>query len=204
MEQNIFKKLSIQKLIKSSLCTYVEKKQHRDYEFVSYERRATKKSDLSLDFNSLSNENMIFNSTKINDLSYNMSDYSLFDETTIYESPKKLTSSMRNENLTTNIRTPNMSKISINSIGSDEVESTLSPTFDNFNDITMFKIYACSKTFQAKFDGQISLQFSERVQILKTNGVFVLVQKLDSNEIGYVPIGNLCEINQFLSNILHL
>jgi replication fork clamp-binding protein CrfC len=201
MEKKMLKKLSIQKIIKSTLCTHVDKKQQIDYEFVSYERRETKQSNLSLDIDNLCIENMQFNSTKINDLSCNMSDYSSFDETTIYEPNNKLTSSVRNDYHKINIHSPNISSISNNS---NEIESTLSSSFDNLNDITMFKIFACCKTFYAKFDGQLSLQFSERVNILRSNRDFALVQKLDSNEIGYVPIENLCEINRFLSNIVHL
>lgn len=62
-------------------------------------------------------------------------------------------------------------------------------------------IYVCIESYQPKFQGDIGLQYSERVNILHATEEFSLVKKISSQECGYVPSSCLTSFSSFINSV---
>ena len=64
-------------------------------------------------------------------------------------------------------------------------------------------IYSCYIPYSAKYDGDLSIKFAERLQIIKDDGAdFILVKNVSSKAFGYVPRDFVLPVNDFLSNLV--
>jgi hypothetical protein len=64
--------------------------------------------------------------------------------------------------------------------------------------------YVCCLSVIGFEDGDIDLNFSERVKLLNSCGNFALVQVMQTGLVGYVPMNCLLPLDQFLSDIKYL
>ncbi len=62
-------------------------------------------------------------------------------------------------------------------------------------------IYVCVRSYTARFQGDVNLQYSERVNVVHANEDFAFVKKLRGLECGYVPSDCLVALNEFLNNL---
>ncbi len=61
-------------------------------------------------------------------------------------------------------------------------------------------IYVCSRSYSARFQGDVDLQYSERVNVLHANEDFAFVKKLRSLDCGYAPSSCLVKLDDFLKS----
>ena len=69
------------------------------------------------------------------------------------------------------------------------------PSFFDKDEVVIF---VCNKPYVAKLEGDLSLKYSDRVQLLHHNEQVVLVKNLLTGICGYVPIQNLISLENFL------
>lgn len=81
---------------------------------------------------------------------------------------------------------------------SEEFQSVNSSFFDN--EQVSVLLHVCCRPYRAEFDGDIDLQYTERVQIMKVNGDFSLVKKITTQETGYVSTECLVLWSDFIKN----
>ena len=107
---------------------------------------------------------------------------------------------------------PNVSKIPIIKSSPSSTGSTTSEDTTSFSDeMTIRKnntfqigaIYSCIRYYNAKYDGDLTVKFAERLQIIKDDGDdYILVKDLSTNAFGYVPRDHIIPVNKFLANLV--
>ena len=65
-------------------------------------------------------------------------------------------------------------------------------------DIQDVMIYVCVRSYQAQYQGDISISYSDRVKVLHVNEDFALIKNLTSYKSGYVSTSSLTSLNEFL------
>ena len=64
------------------------------------------------------------------------------------------------------------------------------------------KLHVCILAYKAKFEGDLTIEFAERVKILhNVNADFALVKNITTNKCGYVPNKCLSSLSDFLGEI---
>jgi hypothetical protein len=72
---------------------------------------------------------------------------------------------------------------------------------DSFN-TTNEKLHVCILAYKAKFEGDLTIEFAERVKILHSvNADFALVKNITTHKCGYVPNKCLSSLSDFLGEI---
>ena len=67
----------------------------------------------------------------------------------------------------------------------------ISSKFDDSSIFEIGTIYSCHVPYKAKHDGDLTIKFAERLQIIQDDGQdFVLVKNLSNNKFGYIPREN--------------
>ena len=114
-----------------------------------------------------------------------------------YRSPmaRRSTSSNSDETSTLSGDSFEQSQAFSNSFSSADFQE-VQPSFFNKQDAVIF---VCNKPYTAKIEGDLSLKYADRVQLLHNNGQVVLVKNLLTSICGYVPIQNLISLENFLS-----
>lgn len=89
---------------------------------------------------------------------------------------------------------------------SKQFKSATSSVFNSINQSReqhgQDQLHVCILAYQAKFEGDLSLQFAERVKILhNVNNEYALVKNISTNQCGYVPNECLSTLNDFLGEI---
>ena len=73
------------------------------------------------------------------------------------------------------------------------------PPLSNANESPL---YVCVLAYKAQFEGDLSIDFAERVKILHSvNNEFALVKNISTNKCGYVPNNCLSTLTDFLGEI---
>lgn len=85
------------------------------------------------------------------------------------------------------------------SCASDAFQDVNPSFFDNYARTDM--IYVCIESYEPHFQGDIGLQYSERVNIIHATEEFSLVKKISSQECGYVPSSCLTSFSSFITNV---
>jgi hypothetical protein len=63
-------------------------------------------------------------------------------------------------------------------------------------------LHVCVLAYKAQFEGDLSVNFAERVKILHSvNNEYALVKNISNNNCGYVPRKCLSPLNEFLAEI---
>lgn len=62
-------------------------------------------------------------------------------------------------------------------------------------------IYVCFENYEAQFQGDLSLKYSERVHVLHVNDDYTLVKKVSTNEKGFVPTSCLALFSTFIKTV---
>ena len=62
-------------------------------------------------------------------------------------------------------------------------------------------LYVCCIAYTAKFEGDISLNFSDRVKLIHANHDYALVKNILNDKCGYVPLYCIQTITKFLDQI---
>lgn len=62
-------------------------------------------------------------------------------------------------------------------------------------------VYVCSENYEAQFQGDLSLKYSERVHVLHVNDDFTLVKKVSTDEKGFVPTSCLALFSTFIKTV---
>jgi hypothetical protein len=112
-----------------------------------------------------------------------------------------------------NYYSPNVSEIPViksspSSTGSTSCEDTSSTLSDeittkNNDTFQIGAIYTCIRYYNAKYDGDLTVKFAERLQIIKDDGDdYILVKDLSTNAFGYVPRDHIIPVNKFLANLV--
>jgi hypothetical protein len=113
-----------------------------------------------------------------------------------------------------NYYSPNVSEIPViksspSSIGSRSSEDTSSSSLSdemsirNNDTFKIGAIYSCIRYYNAKYDGDLTVKFAERLQIIKDDGDdYILVKDLSTNAFGYVPRDHIIPVNTFLANLV--
>ena len=60
---------------------------------------------------------------------------------------------------------------------------------------------ACIRATRVEMDGDLALQFAERVKVISENGAFSLVESIHTGDIGYVPTDSLIDIKLFICHL---
>jgi hypothetical protein len=84
--------------------------------------------------------------------------------------------------------------------------SETSESSSNFDDISIYyeigTIYSCHVPYKATHDGDLTIKFAERLQIIKDDGQdFILVKNLSNHKFGYIPRDHIVPVNKFLANL---
>lgn len=89
-------------------------------------------------------------------------------------------------------------EISSDTTYSDDSESfqTLYPSKDNINDNN--DVYICNSAYNAKFKGDISVKYTDRVYLIHANDDFALVKKVSDSQCGYIPVNCLLSFDDFM------
>ena len=89
------------------------------------------------------------------------------------------------------------------SIGSTNTEEALSTDSVKQDLFEIGSIYSCFISYVAKYEGDLSIKFAERVLIIKDDGEdFVLVKNLSTRAFGYVPRDYIVPVFQFLEQLV--
>ena len=109
--------------------------------------------------------------------------------------------------------TPNASNIEFSQLSnksssgytSSEVNSSACETCEMSTkyEVTTFDIgaiYSCHVPYKAQHDGDLTIKFAERLQIIKDDGdEFILVRSVSNHKFGYVPRNYIIPVNKFLA-----
>jgi hypothetical protein len=102
----------------------------------------------------------------------------------------------------------NLSMSSLTTSSSSEYYETASPSTlssDSELNIPLFQvgsIYSCIASYKSQHDGDLTIKYAERIQIIKDDGdEFVLVKKLSTHQFGYVPRLYILPVEKFLSSL---
>jgi hypothetical protein len=69
----------------------------------------------------------------------------------------------------------------------------------NFSSVDQYaEIYVCHLPYKAQYDGDISLKYTDRVQVLHATEEFTLVKKINGSECGYVSTSCLTSLHEFI------
>ena len=79
---------------------------------------------------------------------------------------------------------------------SDDFQS-VSPSYF---DLVEEEVFVCISKFSAKFQGDLPLEFGDRVKMLHRGEKFCLVQNIVTNQCGYTSIQHLTLLSHFLNN----
>lgn len=81
-----------------------------------------------------------------------------------------------------------------------DVFQDVKPSFFE-KDVQTDMIYVCIESYQPQFQGDIGLQYTERVAILHATEEFSLVKRISSQECGYVPSSCLTSLSSFIKSV---
>lgn len=79
---------------------------------------------------------------------------------------------------------------------SSSIQSVKSTYLNQFD----VNILVCVEQYQATFQGDINLQYSERVRVVHANEDYALVKKITTQECGYVPTSCLTSYSEFIKS----
>lgn len=124
-----------------------------------------------------------------------------------FQRPEKVTSTfihqttVSNESFSTD---PSLSQISDESscfsTCSNSSENTESfQTLYTSNEITENDVYICNSAYNAKFKGDISVKYTERVYLIHASDDFALVKKINDSQCGYIPVKYLTTLPDFFN-----
>ena len=83
-----------------------------------------------------------------------------------------------------------------------QFKSATSTFFRSINNDSSDQLHVCVLAYEAKFEGDLSIDFAERVKILhNVNNEYSLVKNIITNKCGYVPNECLSSLNEFLAEI---
>jgi hypothetical protein len=88
---------------------------------------------------------------------------------------------------------------------SDDTTESSIPTMTTINNepIEHGKCFVCFRNHDGQYDGDLTLRFAERVQVLQDNGTdHVLGKSLSSKKIGYIRRDCLLPVSEFLTNLI--
>ena len=114
-----------------------------------------------------------------------------------YRSPmaRRSTSSNSDETSTLSGDSFEQSQDFSNSFSSADFQDVQPSFFDKDEAVVL----VCNKPYIAKLEGDLSLKYADRVQLLHQNGQVVLVKNLLTGVCGYVPTQNLISLENFLN-----
>lgn len=84
---------------------------------------------------------------------------------------------------------------------SNESITTSSDEYQQHQKDDQIRILACCYSYVAKYEGDMSISFADRVQLIKESNEYCLVKHLETKQFGYVPRACICNVNEFLKNI---
>lgn len=87
------------------------------------------------------------------------------------------------------------------SCASDAFQDVNPSFFEKSSVQTSDMVYVCVQSYQPQFQGDIGLQYTERVNVLHATEEFSLVKKISSQECGYVPSSCLTTFSSFIKSI---
>lgn len=92
---------------------------------------------------------------------------------------------------------------SSSSSGSSESQVTVSQINNKlFNYYETGAIYSCFIQYNALYDGDLTIKFAERLQIIQDDcNYHVLVQNVSTKKFGYVPRDHIIPVNRFLETL---
>ena len=60
-------------------------------------------------------------------------------------------------------------------------------------------VYICNSAYNAKFKGDISIKYTDRVYLIHANEDFALVKRVNDSLCGYIPVKYLATLDDFIS-----
>ena len=88
-----------------------------------------------------------------------------------------------------------------NSSCASDAFQDVNTSFFGKDDYQSDMVYVCVQSYQPQFEGDIILQYSERVNVLHATEEFSLVKKISSQECGYVPSSCLTSFSSFIRSV---
>ena len=77
----------------------------------------------------------------------------------------------------------------------DKENNKSSTSVTNSSDST---VYVCIESYNSKFQGDIQLQYTDRVHVIHATEDYSLVKHISTKEVGYVPTSCLTSFSQFI------
>ena len=85
---------------------------------------------------------------------------------------------------------------------SEQFKSVNSSYFDTVKSQSESSLHVCVLAYKAQFEGDLSINFAERMKILhNVSTELALVKNISNNKCGYVPIKCLSPLSEFLDEI---
>ena len=101
---------------------------------------------------------------------------------------------------TDNTSTKNTSECSSQCSLADSFESDDSSNYYHVKQT----LYVCCVSYQARIQGDLTLNFADRIKLIHMNAENCLVEKITNRQCGYVPSYCIATLDQFLSHVKYL
>ena len=88
---------------------------------------------------------------------------------------------------------------SFNSIDSNQFHSVKSSFFNDKQEQENEQIFVCTIPYQAKFQGDLNTNYSDRVKLIHSNKDYCLVQNISTKQCGYIPKISIILLSNFLN-----
>jgi hypothetical protein len=98
-----------------------------------------------------------------------------------------------NNNNTLHSTSLSLSSTSSNSLTDESTQIII----EKENDVK--ELYVCCLSYDAEYEGDLSIKFSDRVYLIKELNEYALVKHMQTLKYGYVPKACLIKVKQFLS-----
>ena len=127
--------------------------------------------------------------------------------TMIYEIFSKTQNELNTESPAgiSNINAPQFYRSTSFSSGTTSSSTTPSSLTSSSIHENLFKIgsiYACHVPYKSQQDGDLTIKFAERLQIIKDDGdEFILVKSLSNHNFGYIPRVYILPVDKFLASL---
>lgn len=115
------------------------------------------------------------------------------------------------KNVQNDYYSPNISSVKVKSFGSLDTAETDTSSDEEIlkHDVYEKKVFeigsicACYIPYCGKYDGDLTIKFAERLQIIGDDGEdYILVKNLSSKAFGYVPRDFIVHVNEFLNYLI--
>ena len=145
--------------------------------------------------------NQTFDSLLTNDLTTSQieSSYNSVTNSLYFSPPIKQNSSLISSDESYYSNEDTFSQTQSFSCDSNQFHSVKSSFFEQVPEQEENQIYVCTIPYQAKFQGDLNVNYSDRLKLIHSNQDYSLVQNISTKQCGYVPKISIILLTNFLN-----